>query len=49
MQELGIGPGPELGRLLRALLELVTDDPSANQRDVLLARARALHDADRDS
>jgi tRNA nucleotidyltransferase (CCA-adding enzyme) len=49
MQELGIGPGPELGHLLRALLELVTDDPSANQRDVLLARARALHDASRDS
>ena len=49
MQELGIGPGPELGRLLHALLELVTDDPSANQRDVLLGRARALHDGGRDS
>ena len=45
MQELGIGPGPELGRLLRALLELVTDDPSTNQRDILLGRARALRDA----
>jgi tRNA nucleotidyltransferase (CCA-adding enzyme) len=49
MQELAIGPGPELGRLLRALLELVTDDPSINQRDVLLGRARALRDASRDS
>ena len=49
MQELGVGPGPELGRLLHALLELVTDDPSLNQRDVLLGRARALHAAGRDS
>jgi tRNA nucleotidyltransferase (CCA-adding enzyme) len=43
MRELAIGPGPELGRLLRALLDLVTDDPSQNQRERLLARARVLY------
>lgn len=35
----GIAPGPQLGKILRALLELVIDDPALNQRDVLLARA----------
>jgi tRNA nucleotidyltransferase (CCA-adding enzyme) len=42
MQELGLQPGPDLGRILRALLDEVVDDPSKNQRDVLLERARAL-------
>jgi tRNA nucleotidyltransferase (CCA-adding enzyme) len=42
MQELGMKPGPDLGRILKALLEEVVDDPSKNQRDVLLERARAL-------
>lgn len=39
---LGISPGPEVGRLLAALLEVVTDEPEANSKDVLLDRARAL-------
>ena len=38
----GIAAGPGLGKILRALLELVIDDPRLNQRDVLLARAAAL-------
>jgi tRNA nucleotidyltransferase (CCA-adding enzyme) len=42
MQELGMKPGPDLGRILKALLDEVVDDPSKNQRDVLLERARAL-------
>ncbi len=42
MQELGLAPGPLLGKILRALLEEVTDDPGKNQRDALLARARDL-------
>jgi hypothetical protein len=42
MQELGMKPGPDLGRVLKALLEEVVDDPSKNQRDALLERARAL-------
>jgi tRNA nucleotidyltransferase (CCA-adding enzyme) len=42
IQELGLKPGPDLGRILKALLDEVVDDPSKNQRDVLLERARAL-------
>jgi tRNA nucleotidyltransferase (CCA-adding enzyme) len=42
MQELGMKPGPDLGRILKALLEEVVDDPSKNQREILLERAKAL-------
>jgi tRNA nucleotidyltransferase (CCA-adding enzyme) len=42
MQELGMQPGPDLGRILRALLDEVVEDPSKNQRETLLERARAL-------
>jgi tRNA nucleotidyltransferase (CCA-adding enzyme) len=42
MQELGMKPGPDLGRILKALLDEVVDDPSKNQRDLLLERARLL-------
>lgn len=42
MQELGMKPGPDLGRILKALLDEVVDDPSKNQREPLLERARAL-------
>ncbi len=38
--ELGIAPGPEIGRLLSRLLEAVLEDPSLNQRSTLLALAR---------
>jgi tRNA nucleotidyltransferase (CCA-adding enzyme) len=40
MRELSLGPGPIIGRLLERLLEIVTDDPSKNTREVLLAEAR---------
>lgn len=40
--ELGIGPGPLIGRLLAALLEEVIDDPTLNSRDRLLTLARSL-------
>ena len=40
-QELALPPGPVLGRLLQALLELVLDEPERNQRALLLAAARA--------
>jgi poly(A) polymerase/tRNA nucleotidyltransferase (CCA-adding enzyme) len=43
MHELLIMPGPELGRILRALLEEVLDDPQRNKRETLLGRARAIH------
>lgn len=42
MKALGIAPGRMLGVLLNALLEEVTDDPSLNERERLLARARDL-------
>ncbi|HEY2405548.1 MAG TPA: HD domain-containing protein [Polyangiaceae bacterium] len=42
MKELGIKPGPELGRVLRSLLEEVTEDPTLNERETLLTRAREL-------
>jgi tRNA nucleotidyltransferase (CCA-adding enzyme) len=42
MAELGLAPGPILGELLEALLEHVTVDPADNQREALLAKARAI-------
>jgi tRNA nucleotidyltransferase (CCA-adding enzyme) len=41
IQELGLSPGPQIGELLRGLLELVLENPALNQRDTLLADARA--------
>jgi poly(A) polymerase/tRNA nucleotidyltransferase (CCA-adding enzyme) len=40
--ELGIGPGPVIGRLLAALLEEVLEDPTLNSRDRLLDLARSM-------
>lgn len=37
--ELGVKPGPAMGALLKALEELVLDDPSLNERERLLAEA----------
>jgi tRNA nucleotidyltransferase (CCA-adding enzyme) len=42
MRELGLAPGPELGRILRELLELVTEEPALNERDLLLESARRM-------
>ncbi len=42
MQELSLKPGPDLGRILKILLDEVVEDPARNQRDALLARAREL-------
>ncbi|HYJ32316.1 MAG TPA: HD domain-containing protein [Candidatus Binatia bacterium] len=38
MRELGLPPGPEVGRILDRLLEEVTEDPSLNERKRLLRR-----------
>jgi len=43
MKELGIPQGPEIGRVLGALFERVTDDPKLNEREQLLALAREIH------
>ena len=45
MAALGLPPGPEIGRLLHALLEEVLEEPERNERERLLARARELHAA----
>ena len=37
MRALGIGPGPEVGRALNALLDRVLEDPALNERERLLA------------
>jgi tRNA nucleotidyltransferase (CCA-adding enzyme) len=42
---LGVAPGRRLGALLETLLDEVVEDPDANTRDRLLARARELMDA----
>jgi tRNA nucleotidyltransferase (CCA-adding enzyme) len=39
---LGLRPGPRFGEILDALLEQVLDDPSRNQRELLLAEAARL-------
>jgi tRNA nucleotidyltransferase (CCA-adding enzyme) len=39
---LGFVPGPELGHVLRSLLERVVEDPSSNTREQLLAAAEEL-------
>jgi tRNA nucleotidyltransferase (CCA-adding enzyme) len=40
MRELGLAPGPIIGEILEHLLEVVTGDPSKNEREALLALAR---------
>ncbi len=42
MEELGLVPGPEIGRILNALLEMVLDDPALNRKDLLLEKAREI-------
>jgi hypothetical protein len=42
MTELGIEPGPLVGRLLDGLLDKVIADPSLNTRQVLLGLARQM-------
>ena len=40
--ELGLAPGPEVGRILGRLTDLALDDPSLNRRPTLLALAREI-------
>jgi tRNA nucleotidyltransferase (CCA-adding enzyme) len=42
MTDLGMKPGPRMGEILEVLLEKVIADPSLNDRDRLLAEARAI-------
>jgi tRNA nucleotidyltransferase/poly(A) polymerase len=41
-RELGLAPGPRIGRVLGGLMEAVLEDPSRNERDSLLSLAREL-------
>lgn len=41
-RELGLAPGPRIGRVLAGLMEAVLEDPSRNDRDSLLSLAREL-------
>jgi len=43
-RELGLSPGPGLGRVLDRLMEAVLDDPERNRRDALLNLARKTAD-----
>ena len=42
LRALGIPPGPRLGEILGALLELVLERPELNRRELLLQRATEL-------
>jgi tRNA nucleotidyltransferase (CCA-adding enzyme) len=42
LRQAGIAPGPQLGKILSALLERVIDDPRMNTRERLLDEARRL-------
>ena len=42
MRELGIGPGPEVGRAISAVFERVLDDPDLNTRERLLPLIREI-------
>jgi tRNA nucleotidyltransferase (CCA-adding enzyme) len=44
LKTVGVTPGPAMGKLLKELEELVIDDPSKNDREVLLTLARARAD-----
>lgn len=43
-RELGLSPGPHIGRVLARLMEAVLEDPSRNDREALLLMARDLAD-----
>jgi tRNA nucleotidyltransferase (CCA-adding enzyme) len=42
MTDAGLATGPVVGRVLRALLDWVVEEPARNRRDALLAQAREL-------
>ncbi len=41
-KELGLKPGPELGKILKSIKEMVEKDPSINEREILMGIARNL-------
>ena len=43
---LGLGPSPQIGRLLDGLLDAIIEDPALNERDALIGLARKLMDVE---
>jgi tRNA nucleotidyltransferase (CCA-adding enzyme) len=43
MQALQLAPGPQIGRIIEALLQRVLDEPALNTREALLSLAQQLH------
>ncbi|NNF05476.1 MAG: poly(A) polymerase, partial [Candidatus Eisenbacteria bacterium] len=43
MESLSLSPGPEVGKLLKHLLDVVLENPERNSREVLLEIAREKH------
>jgi poly(A) polymerase/tRNA nucleotidyltransferase (CCA-adding enzyme) len=46
MEQLKLKPGPQIGKILKALLENVIEDPSLNTREILLERMKKFTDYD---
>jgi len=42
LRQAGVAPGPEMARILHALLDWVLEEPGRNRVEALLARAREL-------
>ena len=40
LQDAGVAPGPEMGRILKELLELVLENPDWNEKEILLEKVR---------
>jgi tRNA nucleotidyltransferase (CCA-adding enzyme) len=43
LRQVGIAPGPELGKILSKLLELVIENPNVNTYEQLLEQARRMY------
>ena len=39
MEQMGMTPGKKIGEVLKYLLDFVVDDPSRNQKEILLKEA----------
>ncbi|HNR53508.1 MAG TPA: polynucleotide adenylyltransferase, partial [Candidatus Dojkabacteria bacterium] len=40
LEKIGVKPGPEMGKVLRSLLDMVLEDPLINTKEKLLEAAR---------
>ena len=43
MEEFSLKEGPEIGKILNELLEMVLDDPDKNEREILLKKAAEIY------